>query len=129
MKKLMLRIFLFVVRLLVLFGVLVMLFRLGNYAYHFGYQLYSSKGVEESPGTDLAIVIYEEQTVEEIADMLERFGLIQNKRVFIIQERLFKYHGEIIPGNYVLNTSMSGNDMLMILTGHDKDTDESEENG
>lgn len=118
MKNIMLRICLMILRLFIYAGIIFLLIRVGTYAYGFGYQLYSNKGVEESPGRDLAIVIYEDQSVEEIALMLEKFGLIRDQRVFVIQEFLSRYHGEIIPGDYVLNTSYSGNQMIEILTGH-----------
>ncbi len=121
MKKLILRLFLFFIRAGITILILYALVHLGIYTYHFGYQIYSDKGIEAAPGKDMAIIIYEDQSVEEIAKMLERFGLIQDAKVFLVQERLSRYHGEIQPGNYVLNTSMSGNNMITILTGHDKD--------
>lgn len=122
MKKVILRIFYFLLRAVIFAVVLYALVHLGIYTYHFGYQIYSSKGIEEKPGTDMAIVIYEDQSVDEIARMLERFGLISDAKVFLVQERLSRYHGEIRPGNYVLNTSMSGNMMIDILTGHNEDS-------
>lgn len=111
---------LFLLRMFIWAAVVLLLFQTGRYAYGFGYQLYSNKGVESAPGTDLAVVIYEEQSVEDIAQMLEKFGLIRDRRVFLIQERLSKHHGEIIPGNYVLNTSFSGNKIIDILTGQEE---------
>lgn len=127
MKKLVVRSTMFLLRLLLFAAIVVFLFQTGRYAYGFGYQLYSNQGAEAPPGTDLAVVIYEEQSVEEIAQMLEKFGLIKDKRVFLIQERLSKYHGEIIPGNYVLNTSFSGNKIIDILTGQGEAEDHKEE--
>lgn len=127
MKKVLLSVSLFLLRIGMLAGIIFLLIHLGKYAYHFGYQIYSDKGYEASPGTDMAIVIYEDQSVDEIARMLERFGLIEDARVFKVQERLSRYHGEIVPGNYVLNTSYSGNRIIEILTGHEKEKEPSEE--
>ncbi|MDO4522589.1 MAG: endolytic transglycosylase MltG [Eubacteriales bacterium] len=110
---------LFFIGKMVLIVVIVMgLYRFGSYAYDFGYQIYSGRGVNEAPGRDVAVVISEGQSVSSIAGMLMRQGLIRDEKVFLVQERLSKYHGMIQAGNYVLNTSMSGEQMISILSGH-----------
>ena len=93
------------------------LYHVGTYAFDFGRQIYSEEGMTAAPGKDVAVVISEGESTKEIAQMLEQFGLIRNSFVFLVQERLSKYHGQIQPGNYVLNTSQSGNDMIAILSG------------
>ena len=94
------------------------LYHFGTYAFDFGRQIYSEEGMTAAPGKDVAVVVSEGKSVKEVAQMLERFGLIRNAYVFMVQERLSRYHGQIQPGNYVLNTSQSGNTMIAILSGH-----------
>ena len=94
------------------------LYQFGTYAFDFGRQIYSEEGMTAAPGKDVAVVVSEGKSVKEVAQMLERFGLIRNAYVFMVQERLSRYHGQIQPGNYVLNTSQSGNTMIAILSGH-----------
>lgn len=102
------------------------LYHFGIYAYDFGRQIYSEEGMTAAPGKDVAVVISEGESIKETAQMLERFGLIRNAMVFMVQERLSRYHGQIQPGNYVLNTSQSGNEMIAILSGQ-KETTANEE--
>lgn len=127
MKKIIIRVFLFLFRAALLIGICAGLFYLGQRAYEFGHQIYDSRGVEEAPGTDMAVVIQEGQSVQEIARLLERYGLIRDEKVFLVQERLSKYHGQIQPGNYILNTSQDGNTMIAILTGHESELETSGE--
>lgn len=127
MKKIIIRVFLFLFRAALLIGICAGLFYLGQRAYEFGHQIYDGRGVEEAPGTDMAVVIQEGQSVQEIARLLERYGLIRDEKVFLVQERLSKYHGQIQPGNYILNTSQDGNTMIAILTGHESELETSGE--
>lgn len=98
------------------------LYQFGTYAFDFGRQIYSKEGMTAAPGKDVAVVVSEGESVKEVAQMLERFGLIRNAYVFMVQERLSRYHGQIQPGNYVLNTSQSGNTMIAILSGHTEES-------
>lgn len=98
------------------------LYYFGTYAFDFGRQIYSEEGMTAAPGKDVAVVVSEGKSVKEVAQMLERFGLIRNAYVFMVQERLSRYHGQIQPGNYVLNTSQSGNTMIAILSGHTEES-------
>ena len=98
------------------------LYQFGTYAFDFGRQIYSEEGMTAAPGKDVAVVVSEGESVKEIVQMLERFGLVRNAYVFMVQERLSRYHGQIQPGNYVLNTSQSGNTMIAILSGYTEES-------
>lgn len=122
MKNIAGRIVFLLLKLLLVCLIAAGLCRAGEYAYKFGEQIYSEEGVTDPPGRDTAVVIYEGETVKEIAEMLKSFHLIDNPLVFQVQERLSEYHGQIQPGNYVLNTSMSGSQILAVLSGHPEET-------
>ena len=117
MKKVLWHIMCLVLKILLVVLISFGLYHIGTYAFDFGRQIYSEEGMTAAPGKDVAVVISEGESTREIAQMLEQFGLIRNSFVFLVQERLSKYHGQIQPGNYVLNTSQSGNDMIAILSG------------
>lgn len=117
MKKVLWHIMCLVLKILLVVLISFGLYHVGTYAFDFGRQIYSEEGMTAAPGKDVAVVISEGESTKEIAQMLEQFGLIRNSFVFLVQERLSKYHGQIQPGNYVLNTSQSGNDMVAILSG------------
>ena len=117
MKKVLWHIMCLVLKILLVVLISFGLYHVGTYAFDFGRQIYSEEGMTAAPGKDVAVVISEGESTKEIAQMLEQFGLIRNSFVFLVHERLSKYHGQIQPGNYVLNTSQSGNDMIAILSG------------
>lgn len=120
MKKVLWHIMCLVLKIVLVVLISFGLYHVGTYAFDFGRQIYSEEGMTAAPGKDVAVVISEGESTKEIAQMLEQFGLIRNSFVFLVQERLSKYHGQIQPGNYVLNTSQSGNDMIAILSGQTK---------
>ena len=122
MKHFVARISLFVLRMLLIVLISIGLYHFGTFAFTFGRQIYSEEGITAAPGKDVAVVVSEGESVKEVAQMLERFGLIRNAYVFMVQERLSRYHGQIQPGNYVLNTSQSGNTMIAILSGHTEES-------
>ena len=118
MKKVLWHVMCLVLKILLVVLISFGLYHVGTYAFDFGRQIYSEEGMTAAPGKDVAVVVSEGESVKEVAQMLERFGLIRNAYVFMVQERLSRYHGQIQPGNYVLNTSQSGNTMIAILSGH-----------
>lgn len=126
MKHIMTWISLSVLKLLLLVLISFGLYHFGTYAFTFGRQIYSEEGITAAPGKDVAVVVSEGESTQEIAQMLKNFGLIEDPYVFVVQERLSKYHGQIQPGNYVLNTSQSGNTMIAILSGHGTETENKE---
>ena len=120
-RKILVNILMFLIKLLLAVIIIIGIYRFGEYAYHFGHSIYDNVSVSDPPGRDVAIVVPEGSTVGQIASLLESRGLIRDKVVFRIQERLSKYHGQIQAGNYVLNTSQNAQEMLAILSGHEED--------
>ena len=121
MKRIIGSIVLFSIKTVMVLVIIFGLYQFGGYAYDFGHQLYSGRGVNVPPGKDVAVVIQEGASVSSVADMLKRQGLIKDALVFQIQEKLSKYSGQMQAGSYVLNSSMSGEDMIAVLSGHEDD--------
>lgn len=48
--------------------------------------------------------------------MLEKKGLIRDALLFRIQEMLSAYKDELLPGTYELNTSMTTEEMMEIMS-------------
>ena len=51
-----------------------------------------------------------------ILNKMEEKGLIEDARLFVVQELLSAYHGEILPGIYDLSTSMTAEEMLAVMS-------------
>lgn len=100
-----------------LFALLVYL---GSNAYDFGQKLFSEKGYEKSPGTDVTVTILSGESNMQIAEKLVQNGVVGNKMVFYFQTLL--YEGKYKPGTYVLNSSSSAEDIIEYLS--DEHTEE-----
>lgn len=110
--------------ILVIIGVLVLI---GRNAYSFGYQIFAEETVSDPPGKKVAVTIEEGITDSELADLLEKNGLIKDSRVFWVQIQLSKYKDKIQPGSYILNTSWNSEKMLSVLSGEEETESETEE--
>lgn len=97
-----------------------LLIYLGSNAYDFGQKLFSEKGYEKSPGTDVTITISSGESNMQIAEKLVQNGVVGNKMVFYFQTLL--YEGKYKPGTYVLNSSSSAEDIIEYLS--DEHTEE-----
>ncbi len=104
-------------RLLVYILVFLFVIFCGRTAYSYGYHLFNEQGMEASPGTDVAVTIPEGASVREIGVILRDNGLIDNVNLFVIQERLSNYRGEMQSGIYTLNTSEPPTELIAIISG------------
>ena len=67
-------------------------------------------------GRTITVGIAEDADIKDIAEMLEEKGLIEDANLFVVQELLSAYHGEIIPGIYDLSSNMTAMEMLEIMS-------------
>lgn len=96
---------------------------LANRGYSFGKAIFSNKGYEKMPGTDITVTIYDSDSKMDVAGKLADKGIVGDKLVFYVQSLL--YEGDFIPGVYTLNTSLSGEDIVETLsTPVEEDTTE-----
>lgn len=82
-------------------------------AYRFAYQVFGDVVVTEPPGENKTISISKDMDEQETAKLLEQEGIIVNRYSFLIRLKLTldKTH-ELTPGDYVLNTSMTYDEVL-----------------
>lgn len=112
------------------FSILVMLLvvlgltELGSFCYDFGYRVFTETPVDKEPGKDVVVQITSDMSESEIGDMLEKEGLIRDGRLFYAQLKLSAYSGDLLPGIYTLNTSMSGKDMIAIMAAGTEESTE-----
>ncbi|MCI8275521.1 MAG: hypothetical protein HFI66_07910 [Lachnospiraceae bacterium] len=91
-------------------------------AYDFGKAVFDERaGTAKSPRT-VRFVLKEGNTVKQVANVLEKEGFIDNSLVFIVQK--YFYNCELVPGEYRLNTNMTGKMILDILSGAAVETEE-----
>ena len=116
------RIFGAVVRMAVLAALISCMFLLAVRAYGFGKAVFAERaGTAKNPRT-VRFVLKEGNTITQVADTLEKEGFIDNKLVFIVQK--YFYNSELVPGEYRINTNMTGKMILDILSGAAVETEE-----
>lgn len=105
-----------IIKIAVLAAVVVFVFRGATQAYDFGYRVFADQPVSVSGGRTMTVGIPENASVKEIAEMLEEKGLIEDSKLFIVQELLSAYHKKILPGIYDLSTDMTAEQMLEVMS-------------
>lgn len=93
----------------------------GKSAYDFGYAIFNQVPMESGEGTDVTVVIKEGSSVYQIGKILKKKNLIEDAKVFVIQEKLSNYEGQLQAGTYILNTSMTTDEMMAILARENVD--------
>ena len=92
-----------------------------TYSYDFAYQLFGNTSVEAAPGRDVKVTILKGESSMNIASKLEDAKLVTSKYSFYLKLKLKDY--EIMPGTFVLNTSMSYDDILKVITDYAQSID------
>ena len=111
-----------IIKVIVIAVVVMFVFRTSTAAYDFGYKVFADKPVSVSGGRTITVGIAESASVKDIAEMLQEKGLIEDANLFVVQELLSAYHGEILPGIYDLSTSMTAEEMLAIMSTPTEET-------
>ena len=104
-----------VIRIVVLVILAIVLFRLGGKAYEFGFRIFTEEPMSEPPGRDIQITVSKSDGIKEVSKVLEEKGLIRDAKLFRIQEKVSMYEGDIHPGIFTLNTSMTAEEMFAVL--------------
>jgi UPF0755 protein len=117
---------LFVLRVAIVAVIAAGIWRLGEYAYTYGYSIVSDAAMEPKPGRDMRVVLSGDMTVKETAQLLERRGLIADADIFRIQLKVNRYEERLRPGEYILNTSMTPEELMQVLSGESEEEDEEE---
>ena len=105
-----------IIKVVVLAAIVAFVLKTSTAAYDFGYRVFADEPVSVTGGRTITVGISEEADIKDIAAMLEEKGLIADANLFVVQELLSAYHGEIIPGIYDLSTAMTAEEMLSIIS-------------
>ena len=117
-----------VIRAVILVVLTILIFKIGGKAYEFGFRIFTEEPMSEAPGRDVQITVSKSDDIKDVAKALEEKGLIRDPMLFRIQEKFSLYTGDLQPGIYTLNTSMTAEDMFgILLTGNNGEEEEGEE--
>ncbi|WP_051226367.1 endolytic transglycosylase MltG [Butyrivibrio sp. MC2013] len=85
-------------------------------AYSYGRGIFNQTAMApEGAGVDVTVTVSLGESVSQIADDLYAKRLIGDKTLFRLQELLSEYHGKEQAGVYVLNTSMTPDEILAAM--------------
>lgn len=107
-----------VMHILVVLIVAIVIYAGAMRFYDFGYRVFTDTPMSLEPGRDVTVIINEGNSTRQIGDILQQNGLIKDAGIFVVQEKLSEYAGEIKPGVYVLNTSMTTEKMIAVMSGN-----------
>ena len=113
-----------IIKVVVLAAVVVFIVRGASKAYDFGYRVFADEPISVSGGRTITVGISENMSVKDIALMLEEKGLIEDADLFVVQELLSAYHGELRPGIYDRGTDMTATQMMEIMSASGQETEE-----
>lgn len=97
---------------IIIFGYLI-----ASTAYNFGYRLFAEEPMSLAPGVEKIVVIEEGMRLKEVAKMLEKGGVIRDAGIFKVQNKLSHYSSSFEAGTYTLNTSMTNEEIMAVLSG------------
>ncbi|NLK28406.1 MAG: hypothetical protein GX306_08715 [Clostridiales bacterium] len=118
--KVTLKITSFIIRLLmnIMFYILVvfLIINFSKEAYQFTYQLYGPVAADAEPGRDIIFQIKKGESTMDVASKLELNQAIVNKYSFYLKTKLQDV--TIMPGTYEINSSMTYDEILDIITDY-----------
>ncbi len=103
-------------RILICLLLLLMIYRMGFKAYDFGYRVFAEPAKAVGTGVDVVVQIPLGSSASEIGKILKNAGLIDDDKLFAVQELLSQYHGKLEPGTYSLNTAMTAEEMMEVMS-------------
>lgn len=93
-------------------------------AYDYGYRVFQEPPVAEKPGTDISVEITVGKSALQIGEILENKGLIRDAKLFYVQNLLSHYKDKLRAGTYTLNTSMTMEEMMEVMSAQEPEETE-----
>ena len=107
--------------------VVVFVYRAALMAYDYGYRIFRETPVSAAPGIDIPVEITVGKSPLQVGEVLEEKGLIRDAKLFYIQYLLSKYKDELQAGSYVLNTSMTMEEMMGVMAAKEPEAEQPKE--
>lgn len=122
-------VFSIILKVVIIVAAILLIYKGATTAYDYGYRLFTEPAVSQGTGREVTVSITSGKSAKEVGKLLESKGLIRDAKLFVLQELISDYHGKIQPGIYTLNSSMTADEMLAIMsaTATKDETAETEE--
>ncbi len=104
------------------------LYQAGVRSYSFGYRIFTEPAVAvEGEGREKLVQVKQSMGAAEIGELLQDKGLVRDKWLFVFQLKFSEYNKKILPGIYTLDTSMTAQDMMKVMSGDTKEEEPAKE--
>lgn len=112
-------------RIVFIVAAVMLIYKYAMTAYDFGYRVFAEEPVSSAENARTISISFDANaTTMEIGEALEENGLIQDAKLFYVQEFLSGYHGELQPGLYELSSSMTAEEMMAAMAAKGKEDQE-----
>lgn len=115
-KEVVISVFSTVFKIVLAIIIVMLVYKWSLSAYQYGQRVFNEPPMSAGSGRNVTVVVNQGDTAKEIAQMLEKNGLIRDAELFIIQEMLSEYKGKMQPGTYELSTSMTTDEIMAALS-------------
>lgn len=94
--------------------IVTMIYRGANMAFEYGYRIFDEPPMSEV-GRDVVVEIPEGMNAEQMGELFYQKGLIRDVKLFRLQYLLSEFKADLKPGEYVLSTAMTVEEMFMTM--------------
>ncbi len=84
-------------------------------AYDFGYRVFTEAPMDEDSGKRVRVTIESGMSGKEIGEVLMKNGLVRDANLFVLQMKLSIYNDKLLPGEYILETTMTAKEMMAVM--------------
>lgn len=105
-----------ILKVAVIAVIVVFIYRGALLAYDYGYRIFEEPAMTEGEGREVVVTIPEGMSAKEMGELLFKKGLIRDEKLFRIQYLLSEYKAQLLPGDFVLRTNMTVEEMLKTMT-------------
>lgn len=104
------------INILVLAIVLMLTYTYAGKAFEFGKEIFDDTAIaEEGKEKSVVVTIPKNASDSEVAGIISKAGLVEDKTVFQIQLILSDYKGKAVPGTYTLSTGNTPTEIMQII--------------
>ena len=134
-----------VLKVLIAVAVILIIYRGVLFGYEYGYRIFAEEPMTTGEGRDVAFTVTDKMTAsvkegenalsvssmldaydigKDMGKILEKNGLIRDKTLFAFQFVFSEFREDLKPGTYDLNTSMTVDEMLEMMTTGEEEEEE-----
>ena len=83
--------------------------------YDYGYRIFTEPAVSSGTGRTVTVEIPKNMTAQEMGELFENKGLVEDSKLFILQYYASEFRKDIQPGTFQLSTAMTAEEMMEVM--------------